>query len=248
MQKSFEMFVLSGLLLAVGPATALAAQGQIEIEPANMRNAVMITRVTVGGSEVQCGQLGPPGGPAVLPVTPFEAGDDWPQATEIYLFNRTNKTIVAGRIILALLKTGIEAGPAALEMKSGVPIPLIHLDFGVIPANAFLSNGQPFPHRAGERPVSLSPEQTLVIRVGDYADIVKRGLDQIAPNRAPARIFIIKGLFYFSDGMRWGSNLYSVPDASRPGQWIRQDEFYFPGNVEKNWPVPGHRWTPEAGK
>lgn len=237
--------LMPALLLAASPLSAFGAQGQIEIEPASLRNAVMITRVTVGGVEVQCGQLSRSGGrvgsPAVQPVTPFEAGDDWPLATEIYLFNRTNKAIAAGRLDLAFLKTGIEAGAAALEMKNGGPVPIVHLDFGVMPANVFLSNGQPFPHRADERPILLPPGGTLAIRVADYAGKIKQALAE-SSGRAPARLFIIEGLFYFSDGMRWGHNLYSVPDAGHPGQWIREDPLYFPGDRENNWPAPGHRW------
>jgi hypothetical protein len=110
-----------GILLMAGVAPQIwcAVQGQVELEPTNFRDAILITKITVGGVEVQCGQNGPPGGRAYEPVTPFPANDNWPLAMEISIFNRTNKVIAAGRIDLSFLKSGIESGPAPIEMQGG---------------------------------------------------------------------------------------------------------------------------------
>jgi len=245
MDKLVRALTTVVLMLGAGLLPALAAQGEIEIGPRNVKDAVIIPRVTVDGNDVQFGQNGPPGGPGV-PVTPFEASEDWPLKTDIYIFNRTNKVIVAGRVSLAFLRTGAESGPPRTEMNSGLPIPTVHADFGIIPEDTRLSNGQVFPHRAGESRVEVQPGGMVVIHVGDYADAVARSLKQMGRSHAPARLFIIPGTFYFDDGMRWAGNRYSTPDPEHPGKWISEDAEYFPGNRWDNWPVPGHRWTPSG--
>jgi hypothetical protein len=239
-----------GILLMAGVAPQIwcAVQGQVELEPTNFRDAILITKITVGGVEVQCGQNGPPGGRASEPVAPFPANDNWPLGMEISIFNRTNKVIAAGRIDLSFLKSGIESGPAPIEMQSGHSVPTIHLDFGVIPQYDLMANGKPYPHRPDEFHVSLPPAQTFVLRTADYADKIAKAMAAMTPNRVPARIFVTKESIFFDDGMRWSGNLYGTPDPNRPGRWVYQDQLYFPGNRYNHWPVPGNKWTPGPGK
>ncbi len=102
------------------------------------------------------------------------------------------------------------------------PIPIVHLDFEVIPDNVFMTNGQPFPGRGSMRPVTILPGETFVLHTSDFAAMIDR-VPERKTGLLPKRIFIIKELFYFADGMRWGGNLYSVPDPEFRGRFIRQD-------------------------
>jgi len=218
---------------AVAFAVAGAAQRQIEVDPPNDKDPVMITKVTVNGYEVQCHLLNPPGLPQFQPITPFEWGDDWLEKLDIQLFNRTDKAIAYGR--LALRYPESKNGPTA-------PINVTNVDFGMVPPNDFLSNGQPFPHRPGEQPVSLESGKYLVIHAADYAEAIGRSRDAVKPGWVPTRIEIGAVEFFFDDGMRWGFHRYSVPDPEHPGRWIYQAQSYFPGRSNDNWPVPGYRW------
>lgn len=233
MRKLYNHVPITDLLLVlIAFVPGFAAQRQIEVEPpSSYRDPVMISKVTVGGNEVQCRLPEPPGGQLYQPITPFESGDEWLQAVEIHIFNRTDKVIVAGRIFIDFPEAH---GPASMWITN--------LDFGMEPANAFLSNGKPLPHRAGERRISLNPGQTLVVRVADYIDRIRHSLEDVMVNRAPTKIVIHKGHFFFSDGMEWYGAQYSVPAPGHPGQRIPEDPLYFPGNRENNWPLPGYKW------
>lgn len=225
------VILLSAATLAYPGADA--AQRQIEVDPPNSKNPVMITKVTAQGYEIQCHLLNPPGLPQFQPIAPFEWGDDWLQNLDIEIFNRTNKAIAFGRITLSF--------PESKTMPNA-PTAVIHLDFGIAPPNDFLANGQPFPHRSGEQPVSLAPGKSLVIHAADYADTIRRALDGVKPGWVPNRMAIGEGYFLFSDGMRWSFRRYSIPDPEHPGRWIYQEPSYFPGKSDDNWPAPGYRW------
>lgn len=219
---------LGPALLAVAAITAFAGERQVKIKSIpSMRDPVVITRVTVRNRQIQCGVLAQPGGLSFEPVTPFQEDDNWLENTDIYLFNRTVKTIVAGRINL-------------LFPETGTPEVMTHLDFGIVPANVFLSDGRPFPHQRGEQAVSLGPNQTFVIHVGEYGARLKAVAEDMHGN-GPTQVVITEGSFFFSDGMRWSAPYYYAPDPHQPGQTQRMDALFFPGDREDNWPVPGVR-------
>ena len=213
-------------------APARGALRQIETEPSSLVDPVTITEVTVGNMQVQCGLLRAQPARGRDLTVPFEWGENWLQHVEIYLFNRTNKTIVAGRITLTFPET-----------KVGTTVSVFPIDFGVIPANDFLSNGQPFPHRANEIPVSWGPGRSMILHLADYADRIKVALSQEMPDRAPSRIFVIRTHFFFSDGMQWYVGRFFTPDPQQPGKVTYLDPNYFPGDSDDNWPVPGQRFS-----
>jgi hypothetical protein len=222
------------LLLAMAVLPGLAAQRQIEVNPpSSYRDAVIISEVTVGNNEVQCKLLRPHG--VFQPIAPFDWGDDWVQNIEIHLFNRTNKTIVAGR--LALVFPELADGTSPIGKATD-------LVWGRIPPKAaFVSNGQPMHQPAEARAVSFGPNQTFILRVGEHADKIRSSLEHFtAASWVPSRILVLRGSFHFSDGMRWLGGTYSIPDPDHPGQWKYMDSLYFPGDRENNWPIPGQRW------
>ncbi|SPF55329.1 exported hypothetical protein [Candidatus Sulfopaludibacter sp. SbA4] len=215
-----------------------AAQRAIEVEPpSTFRDPVLVSKVTVGGSEVQCKRPSPLGAEHLFePITPFEWGDDWLQNIEIHLFNRTSRTIVFGRVVVAFSELG--SGPAASGRR------VAFLDFGRIPANAaFFGDGKPMPQNPDQQPLSWGPRQTIVVHVGDYIDKIRGQIH----DEVPTQVFIIKRPFFFADGMRWDGD-YAVPDPAHPGQWVAKEPLHFPGDREDNWPVPGQRWTPGPRK
>ncbi len=217
--------------LSSGAIPALATERRIEVAGLSMRDAVAVTKVTVGGREVQAKLLV---GPCKFQsVVPFEAGDDWLENIAIYVFNRTNKTIALVRIQLRFPETGQQ---------------IYDVTIGRIPANAASFGkgrpGEPIPQDPIFQPMLFFPGETRVVHVGDYFGKIRAGLEQVRPLGAYTRVFIDPGLVFFDDGMRWAGNIYSVPDREHRGQWKYLDRLYFPGDRENNLP-PGHRWAPD---
>lgn len=242
MRKKILLIEAAVWMTAAATAPLVAATyRQIEVEPpSTYRDAVIVTRVTVGGMEVHFKRpshlwaLHPDAG-----IAPFEWGDDWLENIEIQLFNRTTKTIVAGRLDLVFSDLGGDAVPRPGRRS-------VFLDFGRRPANAaFFGNGQPIPQDPKQQPLSWGPGQTIVIRAKDYIDKIRLQTQ----DRVPTQIFVIKHPVFFSDGMRWDGNYY-VPDPAHPGRWLATDPLYFPGDREDNWPLPGQRWIgiPQGGR
>jgi len=236
LEKAYRSAVALALMFAAamwfgpGAVSAFAAERRIEVAPTSMREAVMITRVTVGGSEVSARLLL---GPCKMqPITPFAAGDDWLQDIAISLFNRTNKTIAAEQINLRFPETG--------QLVYSITL-------GRVPASAAFFGkgkpGEPIPQDPVRQPMVFLPGQTMVVHVGDYFDQIRVDLERVRPLAANTRVIIDRGVIFFDDGMKWVGGAYSVPDSQHRGQWKTLDPMYFPGDREDNWP-PGHRWAP----
>jgi hypothetical protein len=56
-------------------SSAFAAEKRLEVEPQLSHDAALITKVTLGDSELKCGL--PLDEFTFQPVVPFDAGDDW---------------------------------------------------------------------------------------------------------------------------------------------------------------------------
>ena len=195
-----------------------------------MRDAVAITKVTVGSSEIQAGLY--LGGCKRQPIETFEAGDDWLKDTTLSVFNRTNKTIAFQTIDLRFP----EAGQRIYSIR-----------LGRVPANAaFFGRGrvdESLPQADHLQALHFLPGQTLTIRVGDLIEQIRQRMESDRPLAAYTQVFVSSGEVFFEDGMRWSGNVFAIPNRQTAGAWKNMDELYFPGDREDNLP-PGQHWIP----
>jgi hypothetical protein len=221
--------------LGAGVVEAQIAPGlaykQVRCEPQTRMDAVVITKVIVAGREVQCGlTLGPDD---TQTVTPFQAGDNWLSEMDIYLFDRTDKTIVSVGIPLGFPDTG----NGHTEPQS-----IYNVQIGRMPkVDAFShKTGKPFAIDPKLKPVAFVPGQTLVLHVADYLADMKEYVEKQMLLSQVTHVEIHRGAVYFEDGMRWqAGNGFSVPDASHPGNFKQLDPGrFFPGEPTENWPPP----------
>jgi hypothetical protein len=204
----------------------------VKVGPQTRVNAVMITRVTVGSQEIQCGLMVGPR--SVQPVTPFQAGQDWLKSMTIYLYNRTNKSIVFIDVPLGLPETG--NGRAEPQW-------IYHIQLGRIPAVDAYSGrtGKPIPVDPKLEPLAFGPDQTLVVHAGDYIDQIGNYVQERMLLTGVTKLVIHGGTVFFDDGMRWqAGGGYSVPVPEHPGRFNPLDGNYFPGIKYRNWP-PGYQ-------
>jgi hypothetical protein len=244
MSRVFRKIGQGGLRIARVPLTLLFAastwpsegvaaeiQRQVQVEAQFQKDAVMITKITVGDMNVQCGLLVGPR--EVQPVTPFQAGDDWLQNMMVYIFNRTARTLVSGGIVLGFP----ELGDGRTQPQ---PVSVIHL--GQTPAAVAFDykTGKPLSQQ-GRKPMTFAPGQTLAIHIGDYMGGIRQAVEGRTSLSTIGKVFIYKGMYYFEDGMKWGGGCFSLPVPERPGVFrCIPDDDYFPGDMHNNWP-------PEAG-
>jgi hypothetical protein len=231
----FALLLAAARWPAAGATSASAAQIQqvmgeklVEVESHHRDDAVAITKVTVGDRELECGLI--VSRSEVQPVTPFLAADDWLQTMTIYLYNRTNKTIVAGQIVLGFPETGDgHTQPQRVYL----------IDLGRVPEAAAFSGrtGQPIALDPRLKPISFLPGQTLLIHVGDYIDRIRDDVQDLIPLTMITKCAIRRSHFFFDDAMRWDIGGFAVPDPEHPGRFKRLDGNYFPGR--KTWP-PGY--------
>jgi hypothetical protein len=192
-------------------------------------DAVIITKVTVAGQEVQCGlRLGPENKQT---ITPFQAGDDWVSQMDIYLLNRTDKTIVFADVPLGFPDTG--NGHTEPQVLYG-------MHFGRKPDAYWHWIGRPRGIDPKLKSAAFAPGQTFVLHVADYVDAIRARVEQVTPLFLVTKVDVLLGNFYFDDGMYWqaGGGFY-VPDPGRPGKYKQLDPGrFFPGRSSRNWPPP----------
>lgn len=209
-----------------GIVPAFAADKTIEVDMHQQLDAVAITRVTLGGVDVQCGLIVSKS--ELQPVTPIAASGDWLQNIKIHLLNRTDKNIVYGQILLVFPETGTG--------RSDSPRAACPISFGRRPPAAnFSGTGEPMRQRPDVKPVLFAAGKTMVLNLADYSDEINATVD----SNAVSKVIIRRSWFVFDDAMRWASGRYSTPDPEHPGKWKYLDVQYFPG-----WPT----WPPGAYK
>lgn len=228
--KSCSASIAFFLLLAPTSGIAANIQRQVEVEVYTRMNAVMITKVTVGNINVQCGLMTGPH--EIQPVTPFQADDDWLQNMTVYLFNRTARTIVAGGITLGFP----ELGDGQVQ-----PQPMYIISLGRIPALAAVDYKTGKPLEQGDRsPLTFAPGQTLAIHVGDSFAGIRQTIERRTNLSLISKVFIYVGPFSFEDGMKWIAGCFSLPIPQKPGLFrCIPDKDYFPGDLHNNWPPGG---------
>lgn len=217
---------------AANPERPALGTKTVNITAQTRMDPVIVTKVTVGGEEVQPG-VSTAGVREVRPGTPFQADEDWLSKTSISLKNRTDKMIVRAEIQLFFPDTG-DGSPSRAVTAHMITI-------GQRPdIDSFSSRGQKLPPEPDQRPLLLAPGQTLVVHLADYLDEIRSRVEEKLLFTQVTRLVIQRFQFYFVDGMRW-SDLegFGVPDPNHPGQFTNMDRGrYFPGHPSQNWP-PG---------
>lgn len=233
------VFTSALILAAVAwpiPGTLLGFAGDkvVEAQTASRMDAVAITKVTYREMPIHCRII--LNRSALDTVEPFQADDDWLKDLTIYILNRTDNTIVYGGISVKFPETG--DGRSVQQPQTAY-----NVHFGRLPDSVAFNprTGLPFQQDPTRAPATFYPGQTMAIHVGDYAEQIKRTVEQFGmPFAKVTKCTIALESFVFSDGSRWATGGgYSVPDAEHPGNYkpIR-DQDYFPGKA--TWPPGFH--------
>lgn len=230
MSGRLAFYWFSALVVAL-PIRAAGDEKQIDCGVSATRDAVVITRVTVGNLAVPCkwvpGQ--PDGRGRWQPAPGFPAADDWLQNTTIYLFNRTNKTIVVAGLVIGFPQTGDGRSPASPQLT-------FNLSLGLRPdfANFSPRTGLPMPQQG--IPLSWSAGRIQVIRLSEYADQIRRRAQEQLSDPVTS-ISINLAEVVFEDGMSWSGGSFHVPDPQHPGKLEHMPQGFFPGDPKANWPA-----------
>jgi len=209
-----------------GATAAAEAERQVDVPVARKIQPVVVTKVTLGNAVVQAGRFVKPETAPLDPVTRFQAGDDWIQNLTIYLFNRTNFTIVYANIHLGFPETGDGLGQPQRSFT---------LQFGRIPPAAdFDQSGNALPQPPARQPMLFRSRETIAIHLGDYIDRMRASAEPTIPLATVTKLGIHLGIYYFADGMLWHGR-YSMPDR-QTFRWKPMDPNYFPGDMDRNWP------------
>jgi hypothetical protein len=231
MSRGFLAVIVFGL--ALGVASAQVSEKLVRAnDPAQITDAVMITNVSIGNSNLECGLFVKP--PAVVqPVVPFQASNNWLREMSITLINRTNKVIVAGTVTLQFLDTG--------DCRSQ-PCFAANVDIGHMPAVDAYDGRTGKPLRLAhpeQQPLDWRPGQLLTVHISDHMGDVEQSIAGHLQPTAVNDVAIHIGPFFFADGMRSVGSYYSVPDPEHHGKYKYLPYDYFPGNRGANWP-PGY--------
>lgn len=224
----------AGLLLAAGmslclalvPRPAFAAQRTIEADMQRPIDAVNVTKIMLGKSELQCGLIA--SRTASQPITAFDGGDDWLQNITVYLLNRTNNSIVYAGIVLWF--------PDTWNGSPQHPILTFPISLGRVPDSVAFSGGtgQPLRQSPNARPIAFGSRQTLAIHLGDYIDRIRASVGGAIPLAAITKMIIRRETFYFSDGMKWNMSGFYTYDQASPRRWKALDETHLPSLA--SWP------------
>ena len=185
----------------------------------------MITRVTYKDVTVQTFRSIKPDGAPQDPVTLFLAGDDWVKDITVYLFNRTNQTIVQGAFNFSFPETT----NWSTHFRAVFP-----LNLGRIPDWALYDHGRAVRQVQGSKqPLSFGPGQIMAIHLGDYIEKIKADVEPTRPLAALTQMEIGLAGFFFTDELEW-SGSFRVLDPQTL-TWVRKSEFY-PGDQDSRWP------------
>jgi hypothetical protein len=193
----------------------------IEVEPENAYQAARVVKVTVGKQVVTLGFHNPRGGPTGVP---FQAGDDWLKGLAFTVKNRTTKKIVKLFMDVSLGETE--------KPEYGPPIDQ-SIYLGRIPGNAaYGPDGKKFDQGA-EQPLDFGPGQEMTFSFSDYADGVRKRIEERQPFSTVTRCFINVHTAYLEDGTSWVLSHFQVRDPSHPGSVIPLDpSLFFSGDPD----------------
>ncbi len=216
---------LFGLTQFFMPTTSSAqVERRVEVPETSRFDPVVITKVTVGDRVVQTGRV------IHDPTTPFQGSADWIQNLTVYLYNRTDKTIVYAYLILGFPETGY---PNTGTPESA-PLACI-VQLGRVPSTAparMIPPKQP----SDSQPITFLPGQTMIIHVSDYIDRIKARIEPVMTPAAVTQLMIHLDPLFFADGMFYGAGAYIAADPQNPGKEVHMERPYFPGNINHTWP------------
>lgn len=214
--------------------TAASGRKTVTVMPGGLMSPLFITKVVVGKRVMV---LGKPisvkeyhSDPAlILNNKPFEAGTNWLSGMNLYIKNRTDKTVESATVLLSFPETG---------NGRTQPIWIYHIRLGRIPAvDAFDGRtGSPLRIDPNAKPLDLEPGKEVVVHVADYMNEIKGYVEKAMPLFYVTRVGVSINACTFADGMRYSGGAFSVPDASQRGKWKHYDSDYFPGDPHRYWP------------
>lgn len=200
----------------------------VNINAQRRTDAVIITKVTVGGQQIQPG-VSTSGVRETQPGTPFQADEDWLKNMTIFLKNRTDKAIVRAEVELFFPDTG--------DGSTSRPVAVYGITIGQRPEiNNILTGGRKLQPHPEASPLLFAPGQTISIPIADYIAGIESSVVEKMPLSQIASVVIHRSEFYFADGMRWDDTGFAIPDPNRPGEYKDLGPRYFPGKRSENWP------------
>jgi hypothetical protein len=220
---AFSVLVILAARYVNPDAVAAQAQRQVEVHIANKMEPVVVTKITLGDVTVQQGRFVKPVGAVQDPVTPFAAGDDWVQNLTVYLFNRTNQTVVYAHFNFSFPETT----DWATRFRAVSPLTL-----GRIPPEAAFDKGRRIPQVQMSQPIMFRPRQTMAIHLGDYIDQIKADVEPHRPLAALTTMEVGLGGFFFEGGLQWSGSFKVLDPQALTWQRIT-DPNYFPGDPDR---------------
>jgi hypothetical protein len=209
-------------------------------------DAVVITKVTVAGQEIQPGRGS--GAREDAPGTPFQADEDWLKNMSIFIKNRTDQVIVCAEVDLVFPETGDGTSQPVTSDTLSVgqrPEWSRYVFDGTREELRLLNPREPLdatrmrltPLDPTKKPLSLAPGKTLEIRVADYIEQIQSTVEDpgtygnAKPFSQITRVNVERRTFYFENGMRWDIGTYAVPLENHPGYYTNLTSGYFPGDA-----------------
>jgi hypothetical protein len=193
----------------------------IEVEPEHAYQAARVVKVTVGKQVVTPGFYNRRQGPSGVP---FRAGDDWLKGLAFTVRNRSTKKIVKLFMNVSFPETD--------KPEYGFPVNQ-DIYLGRIPENAaYGPDGKKFDPGA-EQPLHFGPRQEMAFSFANYADDVRKRIEERQPFSTVSRCFINVHTAYLEDGAQWVLSHFDAPDPSHPGSLIPQDpSLFFSGDPD----------------
>jgi hypothetical protein len=192
----------------------------IEVEPESPYQAARVVKVTVGKRVVEPGFYARRRGPSGVP---FRAGDDWLKGLAFTVRNRTTKRIVQ----LFMNVSFPETGTPGYEFDVNQNIFLGSCE------GAAHSPEAKKPGEAPAQPLDFGPGQEMTLSFANYADDVRKRIEERQPFSTVSRCFINVHTAYLEDGTSWVLTHFQVRDPSHAGSVIPLDpSLFFSGHPD----------------
>ena len=192
----------------------------IEVEPESVHQAARVVKVTVGKQVVTPGFYNRRRGPSGVP---FQAGDDWLKDLSFTVKNRTAKKIVQLFMNVSFPETDTP--------EYGFPVHQLIYRGQIAESAAYGPDGNLDPG-AGQ-PLDFGPRQKMTFSFANYADDVRKRIEERQPFSTVTRCFINVHTAYLEDGTHWVLSHFDAPDPGHPGSFIPLDpSLFFSGDPD----------------
>lgn len=217
--RSWEDVSLQPVVQAQGTLTAGSKFIEVELENANQ--AVRVVKVSVGKQVVTPGFHRRGRGPSGVP---FQAGDDWLNGLAFTVKNRTTKKIVQLFMNVSF--------PETETPEYGFPVHQILYRGRIFDSVLSDPDGNKLDPRAGQ-PLDFGPGQKMTFSFADYADGVRKRIEERQSFSTVTRCFINVHTAYLEDGTHWVLSHFDAPDPSHPGSYTPLDpSLFFSGDPD----------------